>query len=142
MALNLNKVTLAGRMVADAEIKQTSSGKATTTFRLAVNRRALNGENPEVDFFNVTAWQNTAEFIAKYFRKGSAICVCGRIQNRSWTDQNGQKRYTTDIIADEAHFVENKTATTAEGQAIPSPVNPVSPPPNFEEIKTDEDLPF
>lgn len=142
MSLNLNKVILAGRMVADAEIKQTASGRVATTFRIAVNRRTLNGENPEVDFFNVTAWQNTAEFIAKYFRKGSAICVCGRIQNRSWTDQNGQKRYATDIIAEEANFVESKTATTDESQAIPAPVNPASPPPNFEEIKADEDLPF
>lgn len=140
MSLNLNKVILAGRMVADAEIKQTASGRVATTFRIAVNRRTLNGENPEVDFFNVTAWQNTAEFIAKYFRKGSAICVCGRIQNRSWTDQNGQKRYATDIIAEEANFVENKT--TGDTPAIPAPVNPASPPPNFEEIKTDEDLPF
>ena len=142
MSLNLNKVIIAGRMVADAEIKQTAGGKAATTFRLAVNRRALNRENPEVDFFNVTAWQNTAEFIAKYFRKGSSICIIGRIQNRSWTDQNGQKRYATDIIADEAHFVENKPATTTDVQAIPAPVNPASPPPNFEEIETDEDLPF
>lgn len=140
MSLNLNKVILAGRMVADAEIKQTASGRVATTLRIAVNRRTLNGENPEVDFFNVTAWQNTAEFIAKYFRKGSAICVCGRIQNRSWTDQNGQKRYATDIIAEEANFVENKT--TGDTPAIPAPVNPASPPPNFEEIKTDEDLPF
>ena len=145
MSLNLNKVILAGRLVADPELKQTAGGANVVSVRIAVNRR-FQSRDPqqqnEADFFNVTAWQNTAEFIAKYFRKGSAICVCGRIQNRSWTDQNGQKRYTTDIIADEAHFVENKTATTAEGQAIPSPVNPVSPPPNFEEIKTDEDLPF
>ena len=140
MSLNLNKVILAGRMVADAEIKQTASGRVATTLRIAVNRRTLNGENPEVDFFNVTAWQNTAEFIAKYFRKGSAICICGRIQNRTWVDQNGQKRYVTDIIAEEANFVENKT--TGDTPAIPAPVNPASPPPNFEEIKTDEDLPF
>ena len=134
--LNLNKVILAGRMVADAEIKQTSGGKTASTFRIAVNRRST---NQEADFFNVTAWQNTAEFIAKYFHKGSAICIIGRIQNRTWVDQNGQKRYTTDIIADEAHFVENKTADALE---IPSPISTTSPPPNFEEIKTDEDLPF
>lgn len=140
MSLNLNKVILAGRMVADPELKQASNGKSVTTFRLAVNRRLVNGENPEADFFNVTAWQSTAEFISKFFRKGSAICIFGRIQNRTWTDQSGQKRYTTDIIADEANFVESKNAD--ESPAIPAPVNPASPPPKFEELNTDEDLTF
>jgi single-strand DNA-binding protein len=143
MSLNLNKVILAGRLVADPELKQTAGGANVVSVRIAVNRRFQSRDSQqqnEADFFNVTAWQNTAEFIAKYFRKGSAICICGRIQNRTWVDQNGQKRYATDIIADEANFVENKT--TGDTPAIPAPVNPASPPPNFEEIKTDEDLPF
>lgn len=140
MSLNMNKVILAGRMATDAELKQATNGKSVATFRLAVNRRTASGENPEADFFNVTAWQNTAEFVAKYFRKGSAICICGRIQNRTWTDQSGQKRYATDILAEEANFVESKN--TDEQPAIPAPVNPSNPPPKFEEVKADEDLPF
>ena len=87
MSLNLNKVILAGRIVAEPELKQTASGISVVSFRIAVNRRSQ--QQNEADFFNVTAWQNTAEFIAKYFHKGSAICVCGRIQNRTYTDQNG-----------------------------------------------------
>ena len=114
MSLNLNKVILAGRLTADPEMKQTPSGVTLVTFSLAVNRRfsSRDGQNqqPEADFFRITAWRNTAEFIAKYFRKGSAICICGSIQNRSWTDQNGQKRYMTDIIAEEANFVESRNA--------------------------------
>ena len=154
MSLNLNKVILAGRITADPELKQTPSGVSLVTFSLAVNRRfgSRDGQNqqPEADFFRITAWRNTAEFIAKYFRKGSAICVCGRIQNRSWVDQTGQKRYVTDIIAEEANFVESRN--TQDGQANYGATDAYSAPaysspaqvnaPKFEEIKTDDDLPF
>ncbi|MBR6781731.1 MAG: single-stranded DNA-binding protein [Clostridia bacterium] len=154
MSLNLNKVILAGRITADPELKQTPSGVSLVTFSLAVNRRfgSRDGQNqqPEADFFRITAWRNTAEFIAKYFRKGSAICICGSIQNRSWTDQNGQKRYVTDIIAEEANFVESRSSQ--EGQSTYGATDAYSAPaysspaqgnaPKFEEIKTDDDLPF
>ncbi len=152
MSLNLNKVILAGRVVADPELKQTQNGTNVVTIRIAVNRgfrsRDAQQQN-EADFFNVTAWQNTAEFIAKYFRKGSAICVCGRIQNRSWIDQSGQKRYSTDIIAEEANFVESRGAQDGApaayndsygAPAFSSPATNNAP--KFEEIKTDDDLPF
>lgn len=155
MALNLNKTILAGRLVAAPEVKQTASGNTVCNIRIAVNRRVSGGDHPESDFFNVTAWNNTAEFIGRYFEKGAAICVVGRIQNRSYTDKDGNKRTLTDIIAEEAHFVESKATAEANaykdptthphelaGQPMPAPVNPVSPPPNFEEIKTDDDLPF
>ncbi len=153
MSLNLNKVILAGRLVADPELKQTPSGANVVSIRIAVNRRFQprdSQQQNEADFFNVTAWQNTAEFIAKYFRKGSAICVCGRIQNRSWIDQNGQKRYMTDIIAEEANFVESRNNQdgmsgnmgTPEPYAAPAYSSPANNAPKFEEIKTDDDLPF
>lgn len=155
MSLNLNKTILAGRLVAAPEVKQTPSGNTVCNFRIAVNRRVSGGDHPESDFFSVTAWNNTAEFIGRYFKKGSAICIVGRIQNRSYTDKDGNKRTLTDIIADEAYFVESKATADANayndptthpyevaGQPIPTPVNPVIPPPNFEEIKTDDDLPF
>ena len=155
MSLNLNKVILAGRLVADPELKQTAGGTNVVSVRMAVNRRFQSRDTQqqnEADFFNVTAWQNTAEFIAKYFRKGSAICICGRIQNRTWVDQNGQKRYMTDIIAEEANFVESRNAQDGMGMpamgapdafsapAYSSPVHNNAP--KFEEIKTDDDLPF
>ena len=163
MSLNLNKVILAGRLVADPELKQTATGANVVSVRIAVNRRFQSRDaqqQNEADFFNVTAWQNTAEFIAKYFRKGSAICICGRIQNRTWVDQSGQKRYMTDIIAEEANFVESRNAQDGmpgmgmSGMGMPSMGAPdaysapaYSSPahsnaPKFEEIKTDDDLPF
>ncbi len=153
MSLNLNKVILAGRIVADPELKQTTSGANVVSIRIAVNRRFQSRDSQqqnEADFFNVTAWQNTAEFIAKYFRKGSAICICGRIQNRSWTDQNGQKRYVTDIIAEEANFVESRNSqdgmsgglSAPEAYSTPAYSSPAASAPKFEEIKTDDDLPF
>ena len=162
MSLNLNKVILAGRLVADPELKQTAGGANVVSVRIAVNRRFQSRDaqqQNEADFFNVTAWQNTAEFIAKYFRKGSAICICGRIQNRTWVDQNGQKRYMTDIIAEEANFVENRNAQDGmPGMGMPSGMPGMGAPdaystpaysspahssaPKFEEIKTDDDLPF
>ena len=152
MSLNLNKVILAGRITADPELKQTQSGISVVSFTIAVNRRFTSRDGAQgqsdADFFRVTAWRTTAEFIAKYFHKGSAICVTGSIQNRTWTDQQGQKRYSTDIIADEANFVESRGAQ--EGAPVPggdvyatpaySTPTPVAP--KFEEIKTDDDLPF
>ena len=165
MSLNLNKVILAGRLVADPELKQTAGGASVVSVRIAVNRRfqARDAQQQnEADFFNVTAWQNTAEFIAKYFRKGAAICICGRIQNRTWVDQNGQKRYMTDIIAEEANFVESRNAQDGMSMGMPGsmagPMSGMGAPdaysaptysspahsnaPKFEEIKTDDDLPF
>ena len=165
MSLNLNKVILAGRLVADPELKQTAGGASVVSVRIAVNRRFQSRDaqqQNEADFFNVTAWQNTAEFIAKYFRKGAAICICGRIQNRTWVDQNGQKRYMTDIIAEEANFVESRNAQDGMSMGMPGSMpgamsgmgapDAYSAPtysspahnnaPKFEEIKTDDDLPF
>ena len=153
MSLNLNKVILAGRIVAEPELKQTPSGASVCSIRIAVNRRFQSRDSQqqnEADFFNVTAWQNTAEFISKYFRKGSAICVCGRIQNRTWVDQNGQKRYMTDIIAEEANFVESRGAQDGvtgfsgpDAYSAPAFSSPASGnAPKFEEIQADDDLPF
>lgn len=108
---NFNKVILGGRLTADPELKTTPSGISVTSFTVAVNRRfgGKNGEDTQADFFNVTAWRQTAEFVTRYFRKASSICVVGSIQTRSWTDQSGQKRFATEIVADEAYFVDAKS---------------------------------
>ena len=150
MSLNLNKVILAGRITADPELKQTQSGISVVSFSIAVNRRFASRDaqqgQPEADFFRVTAWRSTAEFIAKYFHKGSAICITGSIQNRTWTDQQGQKRYSTDIIAEEANFVESRNAqdngVPGDIYSAPSYSSPAQGAAKFEEIKTDDDLPF
>lgn len=152
MSLNLNKVILGGRLASEPEQKQTPSGASLVTYSMAVTRQfAPEGKERETDFFRVTAWQSTADFIARYFHKGDAICITGRIQNRSWTDQSGQKHYITEVIAEEAYFVENKK-DRAEGQAPVSGAAAMSPPTvytspaaqgvRFEEIPTDDGCPF
>ena len=153
---NLNKVILGGRITADPEIKQTPSGTSVLSFSVAVNRRftSKGGDGaqsqPQADFINVTAWRQTAEFISRYFKKGSSICIVGSIQTRSWTDQQGAKRYATEVVADEAYFVDAKGETSfapvsnnVAGDAYGTPTfsNDASAP-KFEEVSGDEDLPF
>ena len=155
--LNLNKVILGGRLTADPELKQTNSGIPVCSFSVAVNRRVRqteeNSAQQTADFINCTAWRQTAEFISRYFHKGSSICVTGSIQTRSWTDQNGQKRYATEVVIDEAMFVDSKSESSGSYAAPSAPQTPnqYSAPayssqahaaPKFEEISTDDDLPF
>lgn len=158
MALNLNKVVIAGRLTRDPEVKTTQSGLAVCTFSVAVNKRVAKGAHPEADFFTVTAWRERAEFVEKYFRKGSAICVCGQLAVNKWQDQNGNKRQDVQIVADDCLFVESKgasdgaqnTSTTAPTQtsvygqtpAYNSYTPPAQGAPNFEQIPMDDDLPF
>ena len=146
--LNLNKVVLAGRLTSTPEPKQTATGVSVLSFTLAVNRRYASkneqGENQtQADFITVVAWRNTADFIAKYFKKGSAICITGSIQTRSWQDQQGQRRYATEVVADEAMFVDSRGESgAADGFAQPSFSSNGAVTPNFEEHNTDDDLPF
>ena len=141
---SLNKVILIGHMTADPELKQTPSGVSVCSFSIGVTRRYTRaGETPQSDFINIVAWRSTAEFIAKYFRKGSAICICGSLQTRSWTANDGSKRYATEVVADEASYVERKN----DSQRTDDYQTPVftagdSETPKFEEIAGDDDLPF
>ena len=139
--LNLNKVILGGRLTASPEMKQTPSGVAVTSFSVAVNRRYAKEGEQTADFINVVAWRGTAEFICKYFKKGSSICIVGSIQTRAWTDQSGNKRYATEVVADEAYFVDSKSdvTTSGEGNAVRAEAYNA---PAFEPVKPDEDLPF
>jgi single-strand DNA-binding protein len=133
---SFNKVILGGRLTSDPELKTTQSGISVVSFSIAVNRKVKQGEEQKSDFFNVTAWRQTADFVARYFKKGSSICVVGALQTSSWQDQNGQKHYRTDIVADEVMFVDSKSDG---GQATPTADTPT---PKFEEISTDDSLPF
>lgn len=145
---SFNKVILIGNLVADPELKETQSGTKVTSFRIAVSRRYTKGENKQTDFIDVVCWRQTAEFVTRYFRKGSAMLVCGQLQTRTWTDQNGQKRYVTEVVADEVSFVERKSST--DGYTHESAPMPTEPPAysspmgdsSFEELATDDDLPF
>ncbi len=164
---NFNKVILGGRLTADPELKTTPSGISVTSFTVAVNRRfgGKNSEETQADFINVTAWRQTAEFVTRYFRRASSICIVGSIQTRSWTDNQGQKRYATEVVADEAYFVDAKSesplavqqaAVNNPGQSGATNNNAYMPEgyntaafatqqagaPKFEELSEDEDLPF
>lgn len=139
--LNLNKVVLAGRLTADVEVKQTPSGVAVCSFSLAVNRKSSKEGEQATDFINLQAWRGTAEFIGKYFRKGSAICICGSIQTRSWKDKDGNKRYATEVVVDEAMFVDGKNDHTAGTNTVPY-IPEAYTTPNQEPFSSDEDMPF
>ena len=154
-SLNLNKVVLCGRLTADPELKQTPSGFPVVSFTLAVNRRfqsksADANQGGQADFINLVEWRQTAAFISKYFKKGSALCVTGSIQTRTWQDQQGQRRYATEVVVDEAMFVDSRNESAGAGNAQPYTPDAYNAPsfstpaaaPNFEELKADDDLPF
>lgn len=134
-----NKVILGGRLTATPELKQTMSGISVVTFDIAVKRKySKDAQQAETDFFRVTAWRETAEFVSKYFRKGSSICVTGTLQRSSWVDKQNVKHYRTDIVADEVTFVDSKGESGAEQE----PPQEDFAPAEFTPISNDEDLPF
>ena len=107
----MNKIILMGRLTRDVDVKYTqTTNTMIASFSLAVNRRFVKeGEERQADFFNITAFGKTAEFIQKYMNtKGQQIAVIGRLQNRSWEDDQGQKHYATDVIAEEVYFADSK----------------------------------
>ena len=106
----MNKAILVGNLTKEPEQRTTSSGIAVTSFTVAVRRRYKDADgNYQADFVNCVAWRSTAEFVAKYFTKGSRIGVVGTIQTRTYNDQNGNKRYVTEVVADEVEFAGSKT---------------------------------
>ena len=118
---NVNKIILGGRISSDIELKTTPSGVSVVSFSIAVNRRGgKQGEEQKSDFFSCVAWRGTAEFITQYFRKGSAICIFGVIENNNWTDNNGVTHYGSRVTVDEAYFVDSK-ADAPGGAAIVKP---------------------
>ncbi|MBQ9736428.1 MAG: single-stranded DNA-binding protein [Clostridia bacterium] len=146
---SFNKVILIGNLTADPELKQTAQGTSVCSFTLAINRRfSRNADQgqPTADFISVVAWRERAEFVAKYFKKGRPLLVCGQLQNRSWTDAQGNKRYITEVVADEITFVENKNssgdgAPSYTPDAYGSHSASAGSAPEFEEVD-DNSLPF
>ena len=134
---NLNKAILGGRLTADPELKQTPQGVAVVSFSIAVNRK---GKDAGTDFINCVAWRQTADFICRFFKKGSSICVSGSIQTRTWTDNQNNKRQATEIVVDEAFFVDTKGENAQGG--FDEPAFQTTQAPNFEEVASDDDLPF
>lgn len=164
---NFNKVILGGRLVATPELRQTPTGVMVTSFTVAVNRRFASktedgqAGQAQADFIRVTAWRQQAEFVCRYFQKGSSICVVGSIQTRTWNDQQGNKQYSTDVVADEINFVDSKGEGSAYQQnagsaympsaygdpqystpAGQAPASQGGAAPQFETLTDDDQLPF
>ena len=149
--LSLNKVVLCGRLTSYPELKTTATGISVVSFTLAVNRpyrtTDANSNQPSADFISVVAWRQRAEFIARYFKKGSSLCVTGSIQTRKWTDQQGQNRYATEVVVDDAMFVDSRNEGSARDNAPAASYSaePYATPgaaESFDIIKDDDDLPF
>ena len=106
----MNKVILMGRLTRDPEVRYTqTSNTLVASFSLAVNRRfARQGEERQADFINIVAWNKTGEFVSKYFKKGQQVAEIGRLQTRTWDDEQGQKHYVTEVIAEETYFADTK----------------------------------
>ena len=107
--MSLNRICLMGRLTRDPELRMTGNGTAVTSFTIAVDRdfKSQDGEK-ETDFIDIVAWRNTAEFASKYFSKGRMAVVTGRLQLRDWTDKEGNKRRTAEVVADTVYFGDSK----------------------------------
>lgn len=126
----MNRVTIIGRIAADPELKQTTSGLSVCNFTIAVDRKGTKGEERITDWLEVVTWRHSAEFVSKYFQKGSPIIVEGSLQTRMWEDKAGQKRKVVEIVADNVEFVPKAKGEAAEAKSE-----------SFEEVSS-EDLPF
>ncbi len=141
-----NLVVLTGRLTADPELKTTQSGISVTSFSIAVNRRYRSGEEPQTDFINIVAWRQSAEFVAKYFKKGSMIGIEGSIQTRKYTDKNGNNRTAFEVVANNVQFVESKRDAAPQEQNFSEPAASFSNAGanDFSDLGelSDDDLPF
>lgn len=135
----LNRITMTGRMTADPELRKTANDISVTSFSIANQRNYKNADNErDTDFFDVTAWRATAEFVTQYFSKGSLITVDGRLETRRYTDKNGNNRVAVEINADNVYFGDSKN----ENQRTSAPANGGADfVPDFGEMEND-DFPF
>ena len=120
----LNHITIMGRLTRDPELRRTGSGVAVASFTLAVDRdfSGKEGGEKEVDFIDCVAWRGTGEFVSKYFAKGRMAVASGRLQIRSWTDKDGNKRRTAEVVADNVYFADSKKEETS-GSSYGAPAN-------------------
>ena len=143
-----NLVVLTGRLTSDPELKTTQTGVSVCSFSIAVERKYKQGEDRQADFINIVAWRGTAEFVSKYFTKGSMIGIEGAIQSRKYQDKDGNTRTAFEVVANNVQFIEaKKPQGNGESNSLPTPEN--DPPPQFaehleefSEVATDDDLPF
>lgn len=140
----LNSIIIMGRLTADPELRSTSSGLSVTTFTVAVDRNyAKSGEEKKTDFIPVSAWRSTADFVSKYFRKGSMIAVQGSLQTRNYEDKNGNKRVAFEVLADQVSFCGSKSESgTFNNASNNSSSYNNSTADDFSSVVDDDDLPF
>ena len=150
-----NKAILIGRLTADPELKQTTSGTYVLNFQIAVDRR-FRGQDGErkADFISIVCWRQQAEFVSKYFHKGDAIGIEGNIQTRNYEDKQGNKRTAVEVVADNVFFVGGRNTNNNGGGYVPAQTAAPAPAPaapvayssgaasDFEEVEIDNDLPF
>ncbi len=143
----MNRVVLVGRLARDPELRTTSSGVSVCNFTVACDRRyAQNGER-QADFISCIAWRQSGEFVSRYFTKGNRIALEGSIQTRSWDDQNGNKRYATEVVVDHVEFAQSKGEGGYAPQGMPAVASASAPSAPAEDIDgfmpiEEEDLPF
>lgn len=134
--MDFNLTVLTGRLTADPELKYTQNNIPVTSFNIAVNRRVKQGEENQADFITIVAWRQTAEFVAKYFQKGSKIGIEGAIQTRRYQDKDGNNRTAFEVVANNVRFVESKNSGGANAPAVENNT------PDFVPVDPDGDLPF
>lgn len=142
----MNKVILMGRLTKDPEVRYTqTTNTLVASFSLAVNRRFVRqGEERQADFINIVAWNKTGEFVSKYFKKGQQVAIVGRLQTRNWDDDQGQKHYITEVIAEEAYFADSKKDGMTNGDfdaSFAGGDNPAGGDSEFS-VSSGDDLPF
>lgn len=139
----MNKVILMGRLTREVETRYTqTSNTIVASFSIAVNRRFVKeGEERQADFFNIVAWSKLGEFCSKYFKKGQQVGIIGRLQTRSWEDDNGQKHYVTEVVAEEAYFAESKRGDNASNDPFSDNTFGSADGNDFE-VTPSDDLPF
>ena len=150
----LNHITIMGRLTRDPELRRTGSGVAVASFTIACDRdfNPKDGGEKEVDFIDCNAWRSTGEFVSKYFAKGSMAIVSGRLQIRNWTDSEGSKRRSAEVVADNVYFGDSKRESAGsyappEAGAVPATAGPYNVNPTPGEYAaldgySDSDLPF
>jgi single-strand DNA-binding protein len=132
----MNKICLIGRLTKDPELKMINDNMAVATFSLAVDRKFKKDGQPTADFINIVVWSKTAEFVEKYFHKGQQVGITGRIQTRSWKNQEGKTQYATEVIAEEVFFADSKKDDGYQQN------NTYSKPSQYDTQDSDDDIPF
>lgn len=138
----INTVVLMGRLTAEPVLKTTTTGKNVCSFCIAVDRSFKSGDERQADFINIVAWNSTAEFICRYFKKGALIALEGSVRTRQYTDKSGNKRTAFEVIAEQVSFCGGKSEGAAEPNEPIGEGFSTAQPGDFEEIADDDDLPL